>query len=122
MMFARPNHQLLLSWPSWALRLGNLLGTFLIFCWISSGKASDDHRSVQKSSDEVQKLEETRQWEMDVGEARALDLPSQPRAQIITFEFTSRGDVSVLVFKEVDAKGEVGLLDSDSKKALVHVR
>jgi hypothetical protein len=99
-----------------------LLGAVLAFRGVSSCAASDDQRQDQQPPKEVQKLNESRQWELDVGEARALDLPAQPRTQIITFEFSSKGEVSALVFKEEDAKRTEGLLDADSKKALVRVQ
>jgi hypothetical protein len=121
-MITRHNPQPFSVRPSSASGLWTLLGAILVFGAISSGEASDDQRPVQKPPPGLQKLDETRQWELDVGEARALDLPCQARTQIITFEFSSKSDVSALVFKEEDAKGEEGLLNSDSKKALVRVR
>jgi len=67
------------------------------------------------------KLEESRTWDLDGGEARALDLPAVSKPQKINVEFTSsEGDVSAFVFKEEDVKGEDGLRNADinAKKAI----
>jgi hypothetical protein len=67
------------------------------------------------------KLDESRNWELEAGEARALDLPAISKPQKINVDFTSsEGDVSAFVFKEEDAKGEDGLrnADTNAKKAI----
>ena len=67
------------------------------------------------------KLNESRTWKVESGVAQALDLPAISKPQKINVEFTSSdGDVLVAVFKEEDAKGDVGLLNADTnvKKAL----
>jgi hypothetical protein len=65
------------------------------------------------------KLNESKSWELDSGDARALDLPAVSKAQKVNIEFSSsEGEISVYVFKEEDAKGDDGLFGSDSKKAL----
>jgi len=65
------------------------------------------------------KLEVTRSYDVSPGEAQAIELDPQPKAQKLTVDFKSTdGDVLVLVFKEADAKGEEGLLQSDPKKAI----
>jgi hypothetical protein len=67
------------------------------------------------------RLNENKTWDLDSGVAMALDLPAVSKPQKINVEFTSSaGDALVAVFKEVDAKGEEGLLNADTnvKKAL----
>ena len=67
------------------------------------------------------KLNESRTWELDGGESRALDLPAVSKPQKINVEFSSsEGDVSAFVFKEEDVKGEDGLrnADTNAKKAI----
>jgi hypothetical protein len=65
------------------------------------------------------KLNETKTWEMEVGDGKALDLPAVSSKQTLNVEFSSSdGDVAVFVFKEEDAKGEDGILSSASSKAL----
>lgn len=69
------------------------------------------------------KLDQSRTWELDGGESRALDLPAVSKPQKINVEFSSsEGDVSAFVFKEEDAKGEDGLRNADinAKKAIVY--
>ncbi len=66
------------------------------------------------------KLNETRTFELLVsGDANAIDLPAQSSVQRITVEFTSSNtEVTTLIFREADAKGEEGLTDSDPALAL----
>jgi hypothetical protein len=65
------------------------------------------------------KLDVNKTYTLDVGEAQAIDLPAIPKPQKITVEFSATaGDVTVLVFKESDAKGTDGLLDADLGKSL----
>jgi hypothetical protein len=65
------------------------------------------------------KLNESRNWDIDSGEAKAVDLPAIAKPQTVKVEFTSSdADVTVYVFKEADAKGEDGLVASDPSKAL----
>jgi hypothetical protein len=69
------------------------------------------------------KLNESRTWDLDSGEARGLDLPAISKPQKINVEFSSTdGETSVYVFKEEDAKGEEGLMNADTnaKKALAY--
>jgi hypothetical protein len=69
------------------------------------------------------KLNESRTWDLDSGEARGLDLPAISKPQKINVEFSSTdGEISVYVFKEEDAKGEEGLMNADTnaKKALAY--
>lgn len=66
------------------------------------------------------KLNETRTWELEGDETRAIDLPAQTKPQTITVEYSSPEEVTVYVFKEEDARGEEGLLNApaNSKKCL----
>jgi len=66
------------------------------------------------------KLDQSRSWEIDNGEAKAIDLPAIAKPQNIKVEFTSSdSDVYVLLVKEADAKGDEGLMDiSNGAKAL----
>jgi hypothetical protein len=65
------------------------------------------------------KLNETKTWEMDGGDAKALDLPAVSRPQKINVEFNSSdADIYVYLFKEEDAKEDEGILGADAKKAL----
>ena len=65
------------------------------------------------------KLNVSKSYDMDAGEAKSVDLDPQKNPQKLTVEFTSSdGDVSVLVFKEADAKTADDLITADSKKAL----
>jgi len=73
---------------------------------------------------ETQKLDLTKKLELDANiQARSLDLPAQPGEQTLTVEFTStKGVVSMYVFKQEDAKGDDELLTADPKKALASAR
>jgi len=67
------------------------------------------------------KLNESRTWEMEAGDARAIDLPGQPKPQTLNVDFSSsEGDVTVYVFKEDDLKGKEALneVEAHAKKAL----
>lgn len=66
------------------------------------------------------KLNETRTLKLDEETvATSVDLPAIQRTQKITVEFTSSAtEVSVLVFKEADAKGEDGMRFANPEKAL----
>jgi hypothetical protein len=71
------------------------------------------------------KLNESKKWDLEFGDLRALDLPAVAKPQKINVEFSSSaGDVTVYVFKEEDVKGPEGLESADSKekKALVAKR
>ena len=53
------------------------------------------------------KLNESKSWELETGDGRALDLPAVSKPQKVNVEFSSSdGDVTVLVFKEEDAREE----------------
>jgi len=65
------------------------------------------------------KLDESRTWTMGVGETNSIDLPAITKPQKVTAEFTSSAaDVTVLIIKESDAKGEAGLTNIDEGKAI----
>ncbi len=65
------------------------------------------------------KLNESRTIELDSGDAKAIDLDGQHKAQTVTVEFSSpNAEVSVYLFKADDAKGDDGLLGADPSKAL----
>jgi hypothetical protein len=66
------------------------------------------------------KLNESRSWDLEAANPRAMDLPAQPKPQTLTVEFSAPEEVSVYVFKEEDAKGDDGLLNAsvNAKKAL----
>jgi hypothetical protein len=63
------------------------------------------------------KLNQTKTLSVDVGEARAIDLDGQPKPQKVNVKYSSPEEVSVLVFKEVDARGD-DMLDAGEGKAL----
>ena len=65
------------------------------------------------------KLNETKTWEIEVGDGKALDLPAVSNKQTLNVEFSSSdSDVWVGVIKEEDAKGEDAIVSSASSKAL----
>ena len=65
------------------------------------------------------KLNESRTWEMGREDVKALDLPAVAKPQTIKVEFTSSdADVEVCLFKEADAKGDAGLSQATTDKAL----
>jgi hypothetical protein len=64
------------------------------------------------------KLNQTRAYDLDVGELDGFFLDKQSKPQKVTIEFTSSaGEVSVLLFKAEDAKGDAAL-ETDPAKAL----
>ena len=64
------------------------------------------------------KLNETKEWTLD-GEAKVLELPAVSKPQTITVVFSaSSGEVSVLLFKADDAKGESAIVEAPAIKAL----
>jgi hypothetical protein len=88
---------------------------WLILCCAVVGVAG----AAQPKPKPVGKLDVSRMWALEVGEAKAIDLEGQPRAQTFTVEFASaKCPVSVYVFKEEDAKGDDAVLTADPKKAL----
>lgn len=64
------------------------------------------------------KLEVTKSYDVAPGEAQAIELDPQPKAQKLTVDFKSAEDVNVLVFKQADCKDDDALLTADAKKAL----
>ncbi len=70
------------------------------------------------------KLNENKTLTLDAEvSARAIDLPAVSKAQTINVEFSSSdGDVTVLVFKQEDAKDNDSLPSAPSSKALVKKR
>lgn len=69
------------------------------------------------------RLNQSKEYTMDVGEARALDLQPQRQAQKLTVEYVvSNGEARVLVFRAEDAPGDQGLLDTPASKALASHR
>jgi hypothetical protein len=65
------------------------------------------------------KLNVEKTLDLEPGEAKSIDLDAQSKPQKITVDFkSSEGDVSVLLFKEADAKGDDALLDADQAKAI----
>ncbi|MCI0700025.1 MAG: hypothetical protein L0241_02945 [Planctomycetia bacterium] len=65
------------------------------------------------------KLNETKTFPIDTGEAKAFDLPAVSKPQKVTVDFSTTGaEIHVLLFKEEDAKGEDGLFNSNPAKAL----
>jgi hypothetical protein len=67
------------------------------------------------------KLNENWNPELLDGQARALDLPAVSKAQKINVEFSCPDtEVTVLVFKAEDAKGDEGMLGADAAKALAY--
>src|SRR5689334_4048759 len=67
------------------------------------------------------KLNENRKMDLLDGEAKAIDLPAVSKPQKITVEFSSPDtEVSVLVFKAEDAKGDEGILGADAAKAIAY--
>jgi hypothetical protein len=64
-------------------------------------------------------LNESRNYDLAVGEARAMMLSPQPKPQKLTVTFSStEGDVNVLVFNESDLPNEEAQLTVDAKKAI----
>lgn len=62
------------------------------------------------------RLDETRKWSLEPGEALALELPAQPVVQTLTVQFDATADdVTVAIFKVEDAKNLYAL---DVSKAL----
>ncbi len=59
------------------------------------------------------KLNETKTLSVEPGAPVAVDLAAQPKPQKVTVEYSSAEDVTVLVMKEADAKGEEGLINAD---------
>jgi hypothetical protein len=67
------------------------------------------------------KLDVNKPVELLDGEAKAIDLPAVSKAQKINVEFSCPDtEVTVLVFKAEDAKGEEGMLGADAAKALAY--
>jgi hypothetical protein len=99
---------------------GTVAGLILLCgCLVITGAAGVSAKVQPK---EVAKLDVKRKMALDLGEAKAFDLEAQSGAQTITVEFSSsKGAVSVYVFKEEDAIGDE-LLISDPKKALAGAR
>jgi hypothetical protein len=63
------------------------------------------------------KLNEVRSYTVKPEEGEGFVIPSQGKAQTISIEFTADNDVTVLLFKAADAKGN-DAVDADEKKAL----
>jgi hypothetical protein len=63
------------------------------------------------------KLNEARSYTVEPGLADGFFIPSQPKPQTISIEFTADNDVTVLLFKAADAKGDDAVM-ADEKKAL----
>jgi hypothetical protein len=69
------------------------------------------------------RLNVSKNYTMDVGDARSIDLDPQPKPQKIDVEFSvSDGEARVLVFRAEDAQGEEGLLSAPASKALGNQR
>lgn len=64
------------------------------------------------------KLNVSRSYDVGPGEANAVDLDAQPKPQKLTVEFKATEEVTVLVFKAADAKGEDAILTVDAAKSL----
>jgi hypothetical protein len=66
------------------------------------------------------KLNENRKMDLLDGEAKAIDLPAVSKPQKITVEFSCPDtEVSVLIFKAEDAKGD-DILGADAAKAIAY--
>jgi hypothetical protein len=66
------------------------------------------------------KLDVSKSWKLEPGEARSVDVAGQSKPQTINVEFkSSAGDVTVCVFKEADCKTDDDLLDTPTSKAIV---
>jgi hypothetical protein len=90
-------------------------GLCLVICCAAVGIAG----AAQPKPQPVGKLDESRTWDLEEGEAKSLDLEGQPVTQTLTVKFASAGcPVSVYIFRDADAKGDDALLDADPKKAL----
>ncbi len=64
------------------------------------------------------KLDKSSVIALDPAETKAIDLDPQPKPQKVTIEFSSsEAPVTVLVFKETDARGEPGLVNAEVNKA-----
>lgn len=65
------------------------------------------------------KLDVTKTLVVDVGEAKSIDLDSQPKPQTVTVEFESAASpVSVYVFKSSDAPKDDDLFTANATKAI----
>jgi hypothetical protein len=65
------------------------------------------------------KLNVSKSYDMDAGEAKSIDLNPEKTAQKINVEFTSSAaDVSVLLFKDADVKTDDDLTSAEAGKAL----
>lgn len=65
------------------------------------------------------RLDETKEYQMEPGLARALDLGAQSKPQTLNVEFASSdGAISVLVVKKDDAPSEDDLISVPSSKAI----
>jgi hypothetical protein len=66
------------------------------------------------------KLDASKSWKLEPGEARSIDVGAQSKPQTITVEYaSSAGEVTVCVFKEADCKTDDDLLDTPTSKAIV---
>jgi hypothetical protein len=63
------------------------------------------------------KLNETRNYTLEPEAAEGFVIPGQAKPQTITIEFTADNDVTVLLFKSADAKGDEAVV-VEEKKAL----
>lgn len=63
------------------------------------------------------KLTVTKSYEVNLGEAQAIELDPQPKPQKLTVNFNATEEVNVLVFKAADASGDA-MITADAKKAL----
>jgi hypothetical protein len=65
------------------------------------------------------KLDVSKTWKLEPGEARSIDVGVQSKPQTISVEYaSSAGEVTVCVFREADCKTDDDLIDTPSSKAI----